>query len=70
MSQAGVAAAVQRPILKQSSHVRGRQALRCATACSSSVFDFAWWGRRRRCMNVTCAAKWSARRELRIYAEG
>jgi len=41
MSQRGAAGAVQRPILMQSRHVSGRQALRCATASSSSGFDFA-----------------------------
>jgi len=42
MSQGGAAGApAQRPILMQSRHVSGRQALRCATASSSSGFDFA-----------------------------
>jgi hypothetical protein len=41
MSQSSAAGALQRPILMQSRHVSGRQALRGATASSSSAFDFA-----------------------------
>jgi hypothetical protein len=41
MSQGGAAGALQRPILMQSRHVSGRQALCSSTASITSVFDFA-----------------------------
>jgi hypothetical protein len=41
MSQGRAAGALPRPILTQSCHVSGRQALRGSTASSSSAFDFA-----------------------------